>query len=72
MNNLQIEVKRHKLQQQFLEQIEFGNHSQENLSDCQNRMSDVTKTSGNYSPQIQRPLKLPSGADGSKCSFDET
>ena len=27
VNNLQIEVKRHKLQQQFLEQIEFGNHS---------------------------------------------
>jgi len=27
MNNLQIEVKRHKLNQQFLEQIEFGNHS---------------------------------------------
>jgi len=29
MNNLQIEIKRHKLNQQFLEQIEFGNHSQQ-------------------------------------------
>jgi len=30
MNNLQIEVKRHKLNQQFLEQIEFGNHRSKN------------------------------------------
>ncbi len=37
MNNLQIEVKRHKLQQQFLEQIEFGNHSpQINATSCVN------------------------------------
>ncbi len=28
MSNLQIELKRHKLQQEFLEQVEFGNHSQ--------------------------------------------
>ncbi len=29
MGNLQIELKRHKLQQQFLEQVELGNHSQD-------------------------------------------
>ncbi len=31
MNNLQIEVKRHKLNQQFLEQIEFGNHTPQDM-----------------------------------------
>ncbi len=30
MNNLQLEVKRHELKQQYLEAIEFGNHSPHN------------------------------------------
>ena len=33
MSNLQIELKRHKLNQQFLEQVEFGNHSQGSISE---------------------------------------
>ncbi len=55
MNNLQIEVKRHKLQQQFLEQIEFGNHSpQDNAMSCVK--GEIPTPVGNNSPQSKQPL----------------
>jgi len=64
MNNLQIEVKRHKLQQQFLEQIEFGNHSElPEQKDLNNPKIN------NYSQQMPRQAhNLSSGevADGTR------
>ncbi len=54
MNNLQIEVKRHELKQQYLEAIEFGNHSQDGnvteptLKDVQT----IKGRPGNHSPLV--------------------
>ncbi len=55
MNNLQIEVKRHKLNQQFLEQIEFGNHSPEKID---------TIPAGKMSPVANGVQKFGSSGQG--------
>lgn len=58
MNNLQIELKRHKLQQQFLELIEFGNHSQQGNSQ---EVYSTTKNRLDTSADIHSPQTKPYG-----------
>ena len=61
MNNLQIEVKRHKLQQQFLEQIEFGNHSglKPNLNKVFNHSpQETTKQVSSFSETMPEDIPL--------------
>jgi len=84
MDNLQIEVKRHKLQQQFLEQIEFGNHSQQDISRASGEMP-IIKTNvggmnpnpqgspvGNYSPQTKPPITVGANRLGARDKTEDT
>ena len=66
VNNLQIEVKRHKLNQQFLEQIEFGNHSPQVPMDPKQYENEVLQPVGNNNPETKPPITVGSSEIVSK------
>lgn len=84
MSNLQIELKRHKLQQEFLEQVEFGNHSQETKSEfaesenhigslpCKGNVPLYDSSPGNYSPQTKPPITIGASRLGARDKTEDT
>ena len=73
MNNLQIEVKRHKLQQQFLEQIEFGNHSPQDSSGAlRPNDHEGRQLVDNHSPQTKPPITVGANRLGARDKTEDT